>query len=129
MGASTVSAHAPVRDALLELQRQAGAAGGVVLEGRDIGTVVFPNADLKFFLTARPEVRAQRRFDELQAKGAAVTFDQTLEEVRLRDRQDTTRSVAPLRQAADAIRVDSSEMTIDQTVRTMVEIVRAWPAR
>src|SRR3984957_20882027 len=78
MGASTVSAHKAVRDALLAMQRQAGRAGGVVLEGRDIGTVVFPDADTKFFLTARPEVRARRRFDELTAKGASVTFQDTL---------------------------------------------------
>jgi cytidylate kinase len=125
MGASTVSAHKPVRDALLDLQRQAGGTGGVVLEGRDIGTVVFPNAEVKFFLTARPEVRARRRFDELVAKGARVTFEETLSDVRQRDAQDTTRAVAPLRPAPDAIVVDSSAMTIDQTVRLMAEHVRA----
>ena len=79
MGASTVSAHKAVRDALLEMQRQAGRAGGVVLEGRDIGTVVFPDAEVKFFLTARPEVRARRRYDELVAKGANGTFEETLD--------------------------------------------------
>jgi cytidylate kinase len=125
MGASTVSAHKGVRDALLDLQRQAGLAGGVVLEGRDIGTVVFPNADVKFFLTARPEVRARRRYDELAAKGAAVTLDETLADVLRRDEQDTNRPVAPLRQASDALLVDNSDMTIEETVARMAERVRA----
>jgi cytidylate kinase len=125
MGASTVSAHPEVRHALLGLQRNAGRRGGVVLEGRDIGTVVFPDADVKFFLTARPEVRAKRRFDELVAKGAQTTFEQTLNDVRKRDEQDTTREAAPLRQASDAVRVDSSELTVDQTVSRMVGRIRS----
>ncbi len=125
LGASTVSAHPDVRAALLEMQRQAGRAGGVVLEGRDIGTVVFPDADVKFFLTARPEVRARRRFDELVAKGSHVTLDDTLADVLRRDEQDTTRPVAPLRQADDATAIDDSEITIDETVSRMVERVRA----
>ena len=108
MGASTVSAHPAVRDALLDLQRQAGRGGGVVLEGRDVGTVVFPDAEVKFFLTARPEVRARRRFDELAAKGLTTTFEETLEDVRRRDEQDTSRAVAPLKQAADAMLIDGS---------------------
>jgi CMP/dCMP kinase len=125
MGASTVSAHGPVRDALLDLQRQAGRPGRVVLEGRDIGTVVFPAAEVKFFLTARPEVRAQRRYDELVAKGARVTFQETLEDVRLRDEQDTTRALAPLRPAADAVTLDNSDLTIDETVARMAAVVQA----
>jgi CMP/dCMP kinase len=125
MGASTVSAHKAVRDALLEMQRQAGRAGGVVLEGRDIGTVVFPDADVKFFLTARPEVRARRRFDELVAKGSRTTFEETLEDVQRRDDQDTTRAVAPLRQAPDATLVDSSEIGVDEAVARMAARVRA----
>jgi cytidylate kinase len=124
MGASTVSAHPEVRDALLEMQRHAGRDGGVVLEGRDIGTVVFPDADIKFFLTARPEIRARRRFDELVAKGASVTFEQTLEDVRRRDEQDTTRPVAPLCRAPDAVLVDSSELGVDETVARMVERIQ-----
>jgi cytidylate kinase len=123
MGASTVSTHTAVRDALLEVQRHAGHAGGVVLEGRDIGTVVFPDAEAKFFLTARPEVRARRRFEELTAKGAPVTLAQTLEDVRRRDEQDTTRAVAPLRQADDATLVDNSDMSIEQTVEVMMREV------
>jgi cytidylate kinase len=129
MGASTVSAHKAVRDALLEMQRQAGRAGGVVLEGRDIGTVVFPDAEVKFFLTARPEVRARRRFDELVARGTAATFEETLEDVRRRDEQDMTRPVAPLRQAADATRIDSSEISVDDAVAWMAERVRARAMR
>jgi cytidylate kinase len=126
MGASTVSAHGPVRSALLDLQRHAGRGGGVVLEGRDIGTVVFPDADVKFFLTARPDVRARRRFDELAAKGTSVTFEQTLADVRRRDEQDMTREIAPLRCAPNATLVDSSDMSIDRTVAEMADLVRAW---
>ncbi|HXX68875.1 MAG TPA: (d)CMP kinase [Polyangiaceae bacterium] len=129
MGASAVSAHPSVRDALLDFQRHAGRRGGVVLEGRDIGTVVFPDAEIKFFLTARPEVRARRRFDELVARGTPASFEQTLRDVRQRDLQDTTRPVAPLRQAADAILVDSSEMNIEETVAHMAESVRKRGAR
>jgi cytidylate kinase len=128
MGASTVSAHPGVRGTLLEMQRRAGRGGGVVLEGRDIGTVVFPDADVKFFLTARPEVRARRRFDELSAKGAAVTLDETLADVLRRDKQDSTRPVAPLKQAVDATLVDDSDMTVDETVARMAAGVRAWRA-
>ena len=126
MGASTVSAHAAVRSALLDLQRQAGQDGGVVLEGRDIGTVVFPDAEVKFFLTARPEVRARRRYDELVANGQNVDLAQTLDEVKRRDEQDTSRAVAPLRQASDAIVVDSSDRRVDDVVAEMADRVRAW---
>jgi cytidylate kinase len=125
MGASTVSAHSEVRQALLGLQRKAGRRGGVVLEGRDIGTVVFPDAEVKFFLTAHPEVRAKRRFDELVAKGVQITLEQTLKDVRKRDEQDTTREAAPLRQASDAILVDSSELTVNETVACMVDRIRS----
>ena len=128
MGASTVSAHKEVRAALLDLQRHAGRGGGVVLEGRDIGTVVFPEAEAKFFLTARPEIRARRRFDELVAKGGAsaeTTLEETLADVRQRDEQDSTRAVAPLRQAETAVFVDSSDRTIDEIVDLMATHVRA----
>jgi cytidylate kinase len=124
MGASTVSAHPEVRDALLEMQRQAGRGGAVVLEGRDIGTVVFPDAEVKFFLTARDEVRARRRHDELTAKGQGVSLEETLADVRRRDAQDTLRPVAPLRQAEDAILVDSSDLDIRETVARLVARVR-----
>jgi cytidylate kinase len=125
MGASQVSAHAEVRAALLDLQRQAGANGGVVLEGRDIGTVVFPDAEVKIFLTASAEIRAQRRFEELTAKGNRdVTFASTLDDVKKRDAQDTGRAHAPLRQAETAVLVDSTDLTIEQTVERIVELAR-----
>jgi cytidylate kinase len=124
MGASTVSAHPGVRDALLELQRRFGADGGVVLEGRDIGTVVFPDAEVKVFLTASPEERAARRHRELVARGAAATFDATLAEVIARDRQDSERPVAPLRPAPDAVVLDSSGMPIEAVVARIVALAR-----
>lgn len=123
-GASTVSAHGEVRAVLLDLQRQAGQEGGVVLEGRDIGTVVFPEAEVKFFLTASPEVRARRRHEELVAKGQNVTFDATLADVKERDARDEGRAVAPLRRADGAVLVDSTSMTIDETVSFMLGKVR-----
>jgi len=129
MGASTVSAHADVREALLDLQRQAGAGGGVVLEGRDIGTVVFPNAHVKFFLTAAAEVRARRRHEELLTKGDAPSLEETLADVNLRDEQDTKRAVAPLKQADDAILVESTAMTADEVVASMAAHVRRVAAR
>lgn len=125
MGASQVSAHPEVRAALLDLQREAGRDGGVVLEGRDIGTVVFPDAEAKFFLTARPDVRAQRRYRELVAKGENVTLEATLAEVRRRDENDTNRVHAPLRRAEDAILVDTSDLSIEDAVAFMTERVRA----
>jgi cytidylate kinase len=128
MGASTVSAYKGVRDALLDLQRQAGHQGGVVLEGRDIGTVVFPDADVKFFLTARIEVRAQRRFDELTAAGSKTTLDETLADLKRRDEQDTSRAIAPLRQAPDAVLVDSSDLAADDAVARMAAEVRSKAA-
>ncbi len=124
-GASTVSAHAEVRAVLLDMQRQAGEGGGVLLEGRDIGTVVFPDADVKFFLTASPEIRARRRHEELVAKGHNVTFDATLADVRERDARDEGRAVAPLRKAEGAVLVDSTSMTIEDTVSFMLAQVRA----
>lgn len=123
-GASLVSAHSQVRDVLLELQRLAGAGGGVVLEGRDIGTVVFPDAEVKFFLTASAEVRARRRHDELAAKGQTVTFEETLADVKRRDAQDEGRAVAPLKKADGAVLVDSTDLSFEQTVARMLEHVK-----
>jgi cytidylate kinase len=123
LGASRVSAIPAVRQALLEVQRQAGATGGVVLEGRDIGTVVFPEAEVKFFLTASPEVRARRRWEELAARGTSVSLDATLAEVVARDRADTERPVAPLRKADDAIEIDSSKSSPDDVIEAMARIV------
>ena len=125
LGASRVSANPRVRDALLAMQRQAGENGGVVLEGRDIGTVVFPDAEVKFYLTAASTERAQRRMDELLAKGSAVSLEETLADVNKRDRADTERPIAPLRQADDAHLVDSTGMPIEQVVDGMVRIVLA----
>lgn len=122
LGASRVSAIPDVRAALLAMQRHAGERGAVVLEGRDIGTVVFPDAEVKFFLTATAEERATRRFAELTRKGTSVTLEQTLAEVVQRDRQDTQRKIAPLRQADDAILVDSTGRSIDDVVDGMVGI-------
>ncbi|HYJ10065.1 MAG TPA: (d)CMP kinase [Polyangiaceae bacterium] len=124
-GASKVSAHPGVRKALLELQRSQGRAGGVVLEGRDIGTVVFPDAEAKFYLTASVEVRAQRRRDELAARGTPPSLQEVLSEVAERDRRDSTRPVAPLRQAEDAKLVDSSALSIEQVVEQIVAAVKS----
>jgi cytidylate kinase len=128
MGASRVSAIGAVREALLDLQRQAGADGGVILEGRDIGTVVFPDADVKFFLTASPDVRAKRRRDELAARGVVVSLEKTLEEVAARDRADSERPIAPLRKADDAILVDSSGRRVEDLIEEMARIVEARDA-
>jgi cytidylate kinase len=121
---SRVSARKSVRDILLERQREMGKFGGVVLEGRDIGTVVFPGADVKFFLTASVEERGRRRFQELQAKGEDVSLEGTVAEVVQRDEQDERREHAPLRKAADAIDIDSSGLTVDEVLARMEEIVR-----
>ena len=123
-GASKVSAHPGVRAALLELQRGQGREGGVVLEGRDIGTVVFPDAEAKFYLTASADVRAQRRRDELAARGTPPSLAAVLSEVNERDRRDSTRPIAPLRQAEDAKLVDSSSLSIEQVVELIVASVR-----
>jgi cytidylate kinase len=125
MDASTVSAHPAVRKALLDMQRKAGEDGGIVAEGRDIGTVVFPDAEHKFFLTASAEVRAKRRFEELVGKGQKVTEEETLAEVKRRDAQDEGRVVAPLKPAPDAALVDSSSMGIDSVVDLVLARVRA----
>ncbi|HVW28918.1 MAG TPA: (d)CMP kinase [Polyangiaceae bacterium] len=124
-GASKVSALPAVRAALLELQRAAARAGGVVLEGRDIGTVVLPNAEAKFFLTASVEERAGRRYRELIARGFTPELAEVEREMRERDARDTERPVAPLRQAPDAVLVDSTSLSVDQVVNVIVERVRA----
>lgn len=124
MGASRVSAIAGVRAALLDLQRALGReGGGVVAEGRDIGTVVFPDAAAKFFLTASLEVRAKRRQAELEAKGTVVDLERTMAEVAARDRQDSERDVAPLRQAEDARLVDSTGRPIADVVAELERLV------
>jgi cytidylate kinase len=124
-GASKVSAQPRVREALLELQRAGGREGGVVLEGRDIGTVVFPDAEAKVFLTASVDERARRRFEELEASGVNVEFHGVRAEVLERDQRDSTRPIAPLRKAADAMELDSSTLSIDQVVARIVAHVKA----
>jgi len=127
-GASKVSAQPRVRSALLAMQRDAGRNGGVVLEGRDIGTVVFPEAEAKFFLTASVDVRARRRFDELALKGTDADLEQVKREVEERDRRDSTRPIAPLRRADDAMVVDSSNLEVSEVVEAIVARVRAIEA-
>jgi cytidylate kinase len=121
---SAVSTKKTVRDHLLALQRKMGAEGGVVLEGRDIGTVVFPRAEAKFFLTASAEKRGKRRYLELKEKGEETTLEQTMAEVRQRDEQDLRREYAPLRRAADAVEIDSTELSLDQVLDRMEAVVR-----
>jgi len=121
---SRISTLKPVRDALLKAQRLMGASGGVVLEGRDIGTVVFPDAELKFYLSASPEERGRRRCEELTAKGEPVTLEETISDVIKRDRQDSNRDIAPLCQAEDAIAIDSSGLTVDRVLDIMEQFYR-----
>ncbi len=125
MAASKVSRFAKVRDALLALQRAFGEEGGIVMEGRDIGTVIFPHAELKFYLTASVESRAKRRFEELSAGGQhQVDYDRVLRETAQRDAQDMNRDVAPLKQSDDAILIDSTQKDLFQVVSEMAEQVR-----
>ncbi|MBI2216375.1 MAG: (d)CMP kinase [Candidatus Rokubacteria bacterium] len=120
---SRLSAIPAVREKLTPLQRRAAGAGGVVLEGRDTGTVVCPDADVKFYLTASLEARARRRHAELLALGYGVTLEAVREDVRVRDRQDSGRTLAPLRKAPDAIEVDTTDLTIDQVVDRLAAMV------
>ncbi len=122
--ASLVSANPAVREMLLDMQRETARKYNVVMDGRDIGTVVLPQADVKFFLTASPEVRAERRCKELLEKGQKAEYHEVLQEIRKRDDQDTHRAIAPLKQAPDAVRVDSSDMTIEEVLETMKRVVR-----
>ena len=111
---SLIAALPFVREALVKMQRKMGEEGGVVMDGRDIGTTVFPNAELKVFVTASAEVRAQRRFDELRAKGDSVNYDDILANVKERDYIDSHRDISPLRKANDALLLDNSNMTIPE---------------
>jgi cytidylate kinase len=121
---SSISARKPVRDALLAMQRKMGESGGVILEGRDIGTVVFPDAEVKFFLSASAEERGRRRYLELAARGEQVTLQETIAKVVARDRQDEGREHAPLRQAEDAICIDSTTLSIEEVLELMERTVR-----
>ena len=122
--ASLVSAHAVVREVLLDMQREVARNYNVIMDGRDIGTVVRPKAQVKIFLTASAEVRARRRYEELQAKGSHDSYEKVLKELQQRDYQDSHREIAPLKQAKDAIKVDTSELDIDGVVAAIREIVR-----
>lgn len=122
--ASGVSAQPCVRDFLLDMQRGIARRHNVVMDGRDIATVVLPRADVKIFLTASPEVRARRRFEELTAKGEKVRYESVLEDMKARDKQDSTRAIAPLRCAPDAVKLDTSGMDLDAAEAAILEIVR-----
>ena len=121
--ASLVSAHAIVRDMILDMQRDVAKKHNVIMDGRDIGTVVLPKATVKIFLTASAEVRARRRVDELIAKGQKAEFKSVLAEIEKRDYQDTHREVAPLKQAKDAVELDTSDLDIDGVVAAMKQII------
>ncbi|MCB9623362.1 MAG: (d)CMP kinase [Sandaracinus sp.] len=123
-GASRVSRHPEVREALLGIQRELGAEGGVVLEGRDIGTVVFPDAEVKIFLTASPAERAKRRVMDLKARGQTADLQEVLAGIVERDTRDSTRPVAPLAAAPDAIHVDTTGLSFEQVVAKVVGLVR-----
>jgi cytidylate kinase len=122
---SRTSTLKPVRDALLKSQQLMGSRGGVVLEGRDIGTVVFPDAEMKFYLSASVEERARRRWEELTTKGERVTLADTIADVAQRDRQDSERDIAPLRQADDAVLIDSSRLSVEEVLDVMLTMCRA----
>ena len=123
MVASRVSAEPQVRKKLTEIQRGMGSKGAIVAEGRDMGTVVFPDARYKFFLDASPEERARRRQKQLREQGSTVDYDEILTQIRKRDLDDSTRSLAPLKPAADAIVIDTSQMTINEVVAFMLAAV------
>lgn len=126
MTSSRISAIPEVRAALLGIQRRLGCAGSAILEGRDIGTVIFPDADVKFFLTATPEERAKRRLIELEAAGTdAPSFEEVKAQIIARDHGDMTRKVAPLKKATDAVEIDTSVLTLDQVVQKMENTVRS----
>ena len=124
MAASDVSAIPAVRQFLLDTQRRIARQQSGVMDGRDIGTVVLPDAELKVFLTASPEIRAQRRHRELLEKGMQVEYDKILEEVQLRDKQDTERETAPLKQAEDAVLLDSTQMSLEEVIEKVMDYVK-----
>ena len=123
-GASQVSAHPVVREVLLDLQRNMAKSNNVIMDGRDIGTVVLPDADVKIFLTASARERARRRLKELEEKGEKITFQQVLADIEERDERDSTREIAPLRCAPDAIRVDTSKLNLQQSIDHLLAIIR-----
>ncbi len=122
--ASGVSAHPEVRAYLMEMQRSLARENDVVMDGRDIGTVVLPDAGLKIFLTASPEARARRRYSELIAKGQNVEYEDVLRDLKLRDENDSTRAAAPLKAAEDALLLDTTEMDLEESCRAVAEMIR-----
>ena len=124
MAASAVSAIPAVHAFLLSLQKELAAANNVIMDGRDISTVILPDAQLKIFLTASPQARAQRRFAQLQEKGEAVSYDEVLRDIQKRDEQDMTRAAAPLKPAPDARLVDTSDCTLEESIARVRELVR-----
>ena len=122
--ASLVSVHSVVRELLLNMQRDVAKRHNVIMDGRDIGTVVLPRADVKIFLTADPAVRARRRFDELTAKGEKADLNRILKEIEQRDYQDSHRAIAPLKQAKDAVKVDTSALDIDGVLEAIKAVVK-----
>ncbi len=125
MYASAVSAHPPVRAFLLDTQRNIAKKQSVIMDGRDIGTVIFPDAEVKIFMTASAENRAQRRYDELIAKGQSTDYNTVLEEIKTRDYNDSHRAVAPLRPAEDAIIFDNTGYTLERSVAEVLEMIRS----
>lgn len=121
--ASDVSAIPEVREFLLEMQKDIAAKNDVIMDGRDIGTVVLPNAELKIFLTAKPEVRAKRRVAQLAEKGIAADFEEVLADVKKRDYNDSHRAAAPLKQAEDAVLIDNTESTLEQDIKYIKELI------
>ena len=124
MAASAVSAVPEVRAALLDTQRDIARKNNVIMDGRDIGTVVLPDAQVKIFLTASPEIRAKRRYDELRAKGSNVSFDEVLSDLNRRDYNDSHRAAAPLKQADDAVLADTSELDFEQSVELVCSLIK-----
>lgn len=125
MAASACSAFAFVREKLVAAQQKIGAGKSVIMDGRDIGTVVFPNAEYKYFVTAAPEERARRRYEELLQKGQNAVYEQVLEEIKERDHKDSTRAASPMRQAEDAELLDTTNMTVEQAVAYICGKVKA----
>ncbi len=124
MGASDVSAIPAVRVKLVELQRNLASTKNVIMDGRDIGTSVLPNAPLKIFLTASAETRAKRRFDELTEKGVSCTFEEVLEDMCLRDKNDSTRAVSPLKPAEDSVLLDTSDLSFEESLDAVLKLVK-----
>ena len=126
--ASKASTHAPARAVLTEKMRQAGKDGGIILEGRDIGTVVFPDAEVKIYLTAAPQVRAERRVKQLLAQGVAADYGQILASIKERDLRDSTRAASPLKPAPDAVQIETSDMNMQQVIDAVIKEINKYAA-